>query len=146
MRLDYKETGFCGFGDSCKFLHDRTEYKFGWELERDEMKDSDKCNIISSGSSDTSSDDDDLPFNCPYCRKEFMNPVKTKCNHYFCEKCALAHFSRTVRCMSCGEDTEGKFTPCSKILDILKKRKDNLNALEGEFDLSGEQCKEFDHK
>lgn len=21
---DYKETGFCGFGDSCKFLHDRS--------------------------------------------------------------------------------------------------------------------------
>ncbi|XP_019522090.1 PREDICTED: RING finger protein 113A-like, partial [Hipposideros armiger] len=24
---DYKETGFCGFGDSCKFLHDRSDYK-----------------------------------------------------------------------------------------------------------------------
>lgn len=23
---DYKETGFCGFGDSCKFLHDRSDY------------------------------------------------------------------------------------------------------------------------
>ncbi|XP_012513411.1 PREDICTED: RING finger protein 113A-like [Propithecus coquereli] len=26
---DYKETGFCGFGDSCKFLHDRSDYKHG---------------------------------------------------------------------------------------------------------------------
>lgn len=24
---DYKETGYCGFGDSCKFLHDRGDYK-----------------------------------------------------------------------------------------------------------------------
>lgn len=24
---DYKETGFCGFGLSCKFLHDRSDYK-----------------------------------------------------------------------------------------------------------------------
>lgn len=32
---DYKETGFCGFGDSCKFLHDRSDYKFGWQLERE---------------------------------------------------------------------------------------------------------------
>ncbi|KRX51198.1 V-type proton ATPase 21 kDa proteolipid subunit [Trichinella murrelli] len=32
---DYKETGFCGFGDSCIFLHDRSDYKHGWELERD---------------------------------------------------------------------------------------------------------------
>ena len=32
---DYKETGFCGFGDSCKFLHDRSDYKFGWQLENE---------------------------------------------------------------------------------------------------------------
>ena len=33
---DYKETGFCGFGDSCKFMHDRGDYKFGWQLEREQ--------------------------------------------------------------------------------------------------------------
>ena len=32
---DYKETGFCGFGDSCKFLHDRGDYKSGWQMERE---------------------------------------------------------------------------------------------------------------
>ena len=32
---DFKETGFCGFGDSCKFMHDRGDYKFGWQLERE---------------------------------------------------------------------------------------------------------------
>ncbi|XP_063908252.1 E3 ubiquitin-protein ligase RNF113A-like [Zophobas morio] len=32
---DYKETGFCGFGDSCIFLHDRSDYKHGWQLERE---------------------------------------------------------------------------------------------------------------
>ena len=32
---DYKETGFCGFGDSCKFMHDRSDYKFGWQLEKE---------------------------------------------------------------------------------------------------------------
>lgn len=49
---DYKETGFCGFGDSCKFLHDRSDYKHGWQLER-EYKDGicvlyflDKCCLI----------------------------------------------------------------------------------------------------
>ena len=31
---DFKETGFCGFGDSCKFMHDRSDYKHGWQLER----------------------------------------------------------------------------------------------------------------
>ena len=32
---DYKETGFCGFGDSCKFIHDRGDYKMGWQIERE---------------------------------------------------------------------------------------------------------------
>eukprot|EP01035_Chromulina_nebulosa_P017672 gene17672-23261_t len=32
---DFKETGFCGFGDTCKFLHDRSDYKSGWQLERE---------------------------------------------------------------------------------------------------------------
>ena len=32
---DYKETGFCGRGDSCKFLHDRSDYKSGWQIERE---------------------------------------------------------------------------------------------------------------
>lgn len=31
---DYKETGYCGFGDACKFMHDRGDYKQGWELDR----------------------------------------------------------------------------------------------------------------
>ena len=31
---DYKETGYCGYGDSCKFIHDRGDYKSGWELDR----------------------------------------------------------------------------------------------------------------
>ncbi len=32
---DFKETGVCGFGDSCKYLHDRSDYKSGWQIELD---------------------------------------------------------------------------------------------------------------
>lgn len=32
---DYKETGYCCFGDSCKFMHDRGDYKSGWQLEKE---------------------------------------------------------------------------------------------------------------
>ena len=32
---DYKETGFCGYGDSCKFMHDRGDYKNSVELEKE---------------------------------------------------------------------------------------------------------------
>ena len=27
--------GFCGFGDSFKFLHDRSDYKHGWQIEKE---------------------------------------------------------------------------------------------------------------
>ena len=30
---DYKLTGFCGFGDNCIFVHDRSDYYTGWEIE-----------------------------------------------------------------------------------------------------------------
>ncbi|XP_024993163.1 zinc finger CCCH domain-containing protein 1-like [Cynara cardunculus var. scolymus] len=31
---DYKNTGYCGYGDSCKFLHDRGDYKTGWQIDK----------------------------------------------------------------------------------------------------------------
>jgi len=32
---DYKLTGYCGFSDNSNFLHDRSDYKAGWQIERD---------------------------------------------------------------------------------------------------------------
>ena len=32
---DYREMGFCGFGDTCIYLHDRGDTKSGWEMERE---------------------------------------------------------------------------------------------------------------
>ena len=32
---DYHDTGYCCFGDSCIYIHDRGDYKAGWELEKD---------------------------------------------------------------------------------------------------------------
>jgi RING finger protein 113A len=34
-------------------------------------------------------DEDSLPFACFICRNPFVDPVSTKCKHYFCEHCAL---------------------------------------------------------
>lgn len=75
---DYKETGYCGFGDSCKFLHDRSDYKHGWQLEREYQagqygQDSDDDKKYEIGS-----DSENLPFKCYICRKSFTDPVVTK--------------------------------------------------------------------
>ncbi|KAI3800579.1 hypothetical protein L1987_28670 [Smallanthus sonchifolius] len=35
---DYKETGYCGYGDSCKFMHDRGDYKSGGRWRESGMK------------------------------------------------------------------------------------------------------------
>lgn len=78
---DYKETGFCGFGDSCKFLHDRSDYKAGWQLEADGPN-AHRGNDDSDDGDDTKyeihSDDDELPFKCFICRNSFVDPIVTK--------------------------------------------------------------------
>jgi len=119
---DYKETGFCGFGDSCKFLHDRSDYKAGWQLELDpqgEEEDDDKYKI---------DDDDDLPFKCFICRESFKNPVVTKCKHYFCESCAIEHYKKSTRCFVCGMQTNGVFNIAKEIVKRLKGQNSNAEA------------------
>ncbi|OEH74233.1 zinc finger (ccch type) domain-containing protein [Cyclospora cayetanensis] len=101
---DYKETGYCGYGDCCKFLHDRTDYKEGWQVEKEweelQKKRLEKLrrqaegkevesSSSSSSSSEESEDEDGLPFACLKCRERWrldMAPVVTRCGHYYCEK------------------------------------------------------------
>ncbi|XP_007530031.2 E3 ubiquitin-protein ligase RNF113A-like [Erinaceus europaeus] len=119
---DYKETGFCGFGDSCKFLHDRSDYKHGWQMEREldegrygaELDDD--YRVAGGGDGD-----DDLPVRCFICRQPFRDPVVTKCRHYFCEACALHHFRASPRCYVCDQQTHGVFNPAKELR--AKRRK-----------------------
>ncbi|GJR33043.1 zinc finger CCCH domain-containing protein 1 [Tanacetum coccineum] len=93
---DYKETGY---GDSCKFMHDRGEDKSGWQMERD-WAEADKVRkrklALKGGDNDEEDeeeeiedDEDGLPFACFICRQPFVDPVVTKCKQYFCEHCAF---------------------------------------------------------
>ncbi|KAH7315749.1 hypothetical protein KP509_21G063700 [Ceratopteris richardii] len=92
---DYKETGYCGYGDACKFMHDRGDYKSGWQMDREweEAEKSRKAKLAQriqeEEQSDEEDDDDSLPFACLICRQPFEDPVVTLCKHYFCEHCAL---------------------------------------------------------
>ncbi|CCI50606.1 hypothetical protein ABG067_005969 [Albugo candida] len=120
---DYKETGFCGFGDTCKFLHDRGDYKGGWQIEKEynEKQMTQRQRIIQGKKIDEVdeneyliSDDDDEQFACTICRQPFQNAVKTICGHIFCEKCALKQFRKTSRCFNCGKQTNGAFNVASE--------------------------------
>ncbi|XP_047366552.1 E3 ubiquitin-protein ligase RNF113A [Vespa velutina] len=118
---DYKETGFCGFGDSCKFLHDRSDYKLGWQLEREAAT----GEYNNSGDEDDKkyeidSDEESLPFKCFICRNSFTDPIVTKCKHYFCEKCALEHYKKTTRCYICNVQTNGVFNPAKELIARTK--------------------------
>lgn len=116
---DYKETGFCGFGDSCKFMHDRSDYKSGWQLEREwESQEYGKHENDNFEVSD--SDDDDIPFACYICREKFTDPVVTKCKHYFCEACALKQYKKSKKCFVCDINTGGIFNPAKEIIAKLK--------------------------
>ncbi|KAF9316538.1 hypothetical protein BG003_001841 [Podila horticola] len=121
---DYKETGYCGYGDSCIYMHDRGDYKAGWQLDQEwEEEQRAKKVALIEGLDDkeesSSDDDDEVPFACLICREEFKHPVVTKCNHYFCEKCALKRYAKTPKCAACQTPTGGLFNAVSK--DFMKK-------------------------
>ncbi|KAK3837999.1 MAG: hypothetical protein JOS17DRAFT_732409 [Linnemannia elongata] len=121
---DYKETGFCGYGDSCIYMHDRGDYKAGWQLDQEwEAEQRAKKAALIEGldpeAESSSDEDDDVPFACLICREPFNRPVVTKCNHYFCEKCALKRYAKTPKCAACQTPTGGLFNAVPK--DFLKK-------------------------
>lgn len=137
---DYKDTGYCGYGDSCKFLHDRSDYKSGWQLERqwDEQQ-REKAHTAAvqafedaeggggagtSASGGGADEDDRLPFACLICREPWhatSRPVMSRCEHYFCEACALKHAAKTKRCFVCAENTGGIFNSARAIQEKIDR-------------------------
>ncbi|CAJ1946331.1 unnamed protein product [Cylindrotheca closterium] len=133
---DYKDTGFCGFGDGCIYLHDRGDQLSGWQLdqkweeEQKKKKDAQQNQVEqflkqSEGGGkqqDSQETHDGLPFACHICRDAFKNPVRTNCNHFFCEKCILEHMKTNgTMCPICSKDTNGVYHEPTKLLS--KKRR-----------------------
>lgn len=132
---DYKETGYCGFGDSCKFLHDRSDYKHGWQLEQEAATTGNTYADDSDGDDtkyEIHSDEEELPFKCYICRNSFSDPIVTKCKHYFCEKCALTNYKKSTRCAICGKQTNGMFNPAKELIIRLKSREINENSTDSD--------------
>lgn len=130
---DYKDTGFCGFGDTCIYLHDRGDTMSGWQIEQkweEEQKQKkqqqqDQLEEFMKGSNKKDEDhqqNDGLPFACHICRNAFTEPVITNCGHYFCQACLLNHIKTNNNlCPVCSKDTHGVFHQPTKLL--AKKRR-----------------------
>ena len=112
-------------------MHDRGDYKTGWQLEAEfqrqkerererkmlgkldgedseEERERDKFRIKDGG--------DELPFACHICRGPFNDPMVTQCGHYFCANCASDHFrSRNTRCPICEKQTYGMLSAAPKL-------------------------------
>ncbi|KAJ5463080.1 hypothetical protein N7475_008024 [Penicillium sp. IBT 31633x] len=151
---DWKQTGYCGFGDSCKFLHSREAYKQGWELDRDwEINTKGKQlsgRVVSqrkgAGKATEEDDEDDedellesIPFACLICRKPYREPIITKCGHYFCEACALQRYRKNPSCAACGEGTGGVFNSAKKLNALLNKKRERARKIREEAIANGEE-------
>lgn len=132
---DYKQTGFCGFGDNCKFLHAREDYAAGWKLDREwEMSTKGKKpggTIVASANRDEMEKDADgvdtamlekIPFACIICKKPYKSPIVTKCGHYFCEACALKRYRKDPTCAACNAKTQGVFNGAKNLQKLLDKK------------------------
>jgi RING finger protein 113A len=127
---DYKQTGFCGYGDSCKFLHSREDYKAGWKLDQEweeaqsliKGKSTKDESDIGKSLPDKSSSDD-IPFKCVICKNDYDNPVVTNCVHYFCESCFLAEYRKKPGCYICGKETNGIAKPAKALSKLLATRR-----------------------
>ena len=147
---DFKETGYCGFGETCIFVHDRSDYKLGWELEQEwnKLQREKELKKIKEGkyySSDEESscecenkEDNKI---CKICNKEFVEPVVISCNHIFCEKCIINQYkNKNKKCILCGNLLNGIFNKYVK----GKNNNNNNNNNKKNINIKKEENKEFD--
>ncbi|KAF7561212.1 hypothetical protein G7046_g2912 [Stylonectria norvegica] len=164
---DYNKTGWCGFGDNCIYLHDRSDHKQGWQLDNEwEQLTKGKTNlagtVVASANRDkkrTADDDEEdeeeeallesIPFACIICEGPYKEPVVTRCGHYFCEPCALKRYRKDPTCAACGLGTNGVFNSAKRLKKLLerkreraaKRRQEALEAGDEVSDQEDEGCR-----
>lgn len=133
---DYKQTGFCGFGDNCKYLHAREDYKAGWQLDREwenvtrgrkmagtTVASASRGEVEEEGGEEEAALEG-IPFACVICRGKYRNPVVTRCGHYFCEACALGRYRKDPSCAACGSGTGGVFNVAKNLKRLLERKRE----------------------
>lgn len=129
---DYQQTGYCGYGDSCKFLHSRDDFKAGWKLNQDwKISDSDGTD---SANGTVLKSLADIPFKCVICKQDYKSPVMTKCKHYFCRDCFTSHLDKDTRCFICHKETNGVARVANDLKKYLREREERSGASAGKGD------------
>lgn len=150
---DYRKTGWCGFGDGCVFLHDRSDYKQGWELDAEwenvtkGKKKLDGTVVASANRNKVTRDEDDeddamlenIPFACIICTESYREPVVTRCGHYFCEPCALKRYRKDPTCAACGSGTNGVFNSAKRLKKLLERKRERIAKRRQEAKEAGEE-------
>lgn len=117
---DYQQTGYCGYGDSCKFLHSRDDFKAGWKLNSDWKVDE----IKGKNSVQSTTLSEDIPFKCVLCKNDYKDPVVTNCHHYFCFDCFMKRSDTDTTCFVCGTDTKGIGHVASELKKHIAQQED----------------------
>lgn len=147
---DYKQTGFCGFGDNCKFLHAREAYQQGWQLDKEWekanrgkkgtagtiMASADRSAKAADGTEDAAEAAllEKIPFACIICKGPYKEPIITRCGHYFCLPCALQRYRKEPSCAACGAGTSGVFNTAKTLNKLLEKKRLREGRLKAEAD------------
>lgn len=111
---EFKLKGYCGYGDTCKFIHSRDDYinenkltKKHWKKSQEEKKKDDPVEKVVVTKSD----------NCGICKTPFeadesKKLIQLNCQHIFCRSCFMEQLKQNkMDCPECGIDSKGSMKP-----------------------------------
>lgn len=131
---DWHDSGYCPFGNSCLYLHDRSNHKTGWELEKEyEKSEKERWKRISNPElALKEAQEASLKLiekykpaqECGLCKEPFEKPVEVECGHIFCMRCAI----KLPKCQQCGKKLSGIMNNAEKFLSQQSEQYEEMKG------------------